>query len=156
MIFANNFYTKLKQQTEKEVLNKKGVFLEFQIYIITSQKKTQLLKKIFNKLIMNKNLKIQNPYPIRDFLWLEDLLDAIVLYIILKPRGIFNVSTSVGTSIGDLLNQGLKLKGLSTINFKKNDNYFSQLILDNTKIKKELGWIPKISINSGLTLMLKN
>jgi len=114
----------------------------------------QLIPRLINQLKNQKKLVQNNPLEIRDFVYIDDVADAIFKSSNYKPKGlkIYNVGSGKKISIMELINQVLKLyphgiilkKGkISELNKKKS-------LADISLIKKELKWIPETSIQKGL------
>ncbi len=91
----------------------------------------------------------------RDYLYVTDAIDGIIKMINHEGKGrIFNLSTSVGYSLNDLLtfirnkfNMPLKVKYVPTRNIDVSVN-----ILDNTRLRSETGWKPTIEIDRGISM----
>jgi UDP-glucose 4-epimerase len=94
----------------------------------------------------------------RDFIYLDDLLDAIVLAATVPNIGgeIFQVGTGVETSVIDLANRlaaKLKAAGWGTVDIEHRDPLpgdAKRNFADVTKAKRLLGWVPKTSLSEGL------
>jgi UDP-glucose 4-epimerase len=79
---------------------------------------------------------------VRDFVHVEDLADAFVKAMEVKP-GVFNI----GSGLGHSLNQIIALRGNVEVDYqpaRENDTHY--LIADITKARTVLGWEPKHSI----------
>jgi UDP-glucuronate decarboxylase len=90
-----------------------------------------------------------------DFVYVGDVAEAVYQSVINRLHGIYNVSSNTQTSIEELVAMLSKWKLQGSIEFlesKARDIVFSQL--DNTKLKKELGWMPKKSLEEGLEITL--
>lgn len=88
----------------------------------------------------------------RDFIFVGDVVEAILKTINKTPTGIFNVSTGKETTIAELYQHlaeisGSKLKPRSNKKAKGGDQR-SQL--SPALIKKELGWVATTSLHDGL------
>ena len=84
---------------------------------------------------------------VRDFTYVDDVVDAIVLSLESEKQGVFNVATGRGTSIKSLADicgvktKHVPLRSLDTV---------SNRILSNTLIDIELGWKPKTPLSDGI------
>lgn len=88
----------------------------------------------------------------RDFVYIDDIVDQILLIISSKVHGeVFNCGSGTNTSINELLALIRKLMG-KKIEPKRNPPQFepSQTLADISKAKKLLGWEPKIGLEEGL------
>ena len=88
----------------------------------------------------------------RDFVYLDDVVDANVLAIGSSHQGIFNVGTGIETSVNDLFAQLQRLTG----NFA-DPEYVPAMAgeqrrsaLDAARIARQLGWKPRTSLVDGL------
>lgn len=109
-------------------------------------------------IFINKILKEEKPIifgsgnQTRDFLYVDNAVEAAILAIKAKPGSIYNVGSNKETSIKNLL------KIISKILNKKIEPIFQpfqqgEVIrsrVDYSKIKKELGWQPKYNLEKGL------
>lgn len=108
-----------------------------------------------------KNIELGNLQPKRDFIYVDDVSNALYKLLEHKPKSrIYNLGTGKVYSIKEIAE--LFIKFLSRKSFKvfSKKNLIRKkerlhLKADTSKIKKELGWYPKISINKGIKLLLK-
>ncbi|MFN3550921.1 MAG: NAD-dependent epimerase/dehydratase family protein [Endomicrobiia bacterium] len=107
-----------------------------------------------HRMLENKEVNIfGDGEQMRDFVYVSDVVDANIKCILSKINfGIYNVATQKAVSVNELF------KILSKI-IKYNKKPFYQparkgelfkSYLDISKIKKELNWSPKVSLNDGL------
>ena len=89
---------------------------------------------------------------IRDFIYVEDLAAAHIAPLSLEGFHVFNVGTGEGTKVADLVNKIFDIVGyrvpIKDLGERAGDveaNYTSA-----EKIKKELGWQSKVSLEEGL------
>ena len=91
----------------------------------------------------------------RAFTYVTDIVDAIVAVLDNKKskNKIFNVGSGKTVSINKIIKL---MKVDKTINIPKRPGEPSQTFADISKIKKIIGWKPKIDIEKGITFMLQN
>jgi UDP-glucose 4-epimerase len=89
-------------------------------------------------------LKVRDDTPVRDFLSVNAVADAIVLLLNAPCQGIFNIGSGVGTSIRELALLALRVVGqqdrkiaVSQPTLRRSVN-----ILDITETRRRLGWSP--------------
>lgn len=109
---------------------------------------TRFIKKIKKreKIPIFNNLDVT-----RDFIYIDDVIDALILGI--DNYGVYNVGSGVETSIQDLLDTISKVirKKYKTVDMEQNIvNEINRVCLDINKIKINLGWEPKISLEDGI------
>ncbi|MHB8602975.1 MAG: NAD-dependent epimerase/dehydratase family protein [Nitrosotalea sp.] len=120
----------------------------------------QAIPRIIRQL-KSSNIIIQdNPDEVRDFVYVDDVVDAIVKAMQKKPSKlkIYNIGSGKGTTmmnatktIAKLFPKKITIKHgiISELNKKKSTS-------DISLIKTELGWRPKTTLIDGLRLTLKN
>jgi len=88
----------------------------------------------------------------RDYLFVEDIARANLLAIKKGDNKIFNIGTGVGTSVNQLFAILKKISGFSgkAKYMPKRLGELDRSILNAKKAKKELGWVPKFTIEEGL------
>jgi nucleoside-diphosphate-sugar epimerase len=89
----------------------------------------------------------------RDFVYISDVIDALLRGINANVTGIYNVGTGITVPIKVLARKIAKIMGLD-VTFVFNDSMrpgdFKVNMSDITKIKKRLGWRPKVKLEEGL------
>lgn len=107
----------------------------------------------------NKEIHLNDSRPKRDFIYIDDVVAAVEksIHIHENSFNIYNLGTGVSTSVKDVLDMLVKLSN------SKARVIFSEIvrkgevldtIADITKIKKELNWHPKVTIEEGLKLCI--
>jgi len=110
-----------------------------------------IIKQVLNK----RNIEFDNLKPTRDFSYIKDLIDALILIAKRGGNEIYNVGTGIETSIRKLSEliaelSGKKVKIKSVQDYKRNyRTEVTRSLADISKIKA-LGWKPKISLREGL------
>jgi len=156
--YADDIYSKSKLENEERVLCSGGVVTRFSNVIGNGMSKNNVLSEIFKQLSGKDPLTILNIKPIRDFIWIDDAVDAIVSLLQNDTSGIYNIGSGVETSINKLIEtvlyvseqHGRKIK--STI---KNPEY-SYCVLNLEQIKKVTGWKPKYTLSQSLKKILNS
>lgn len=105
------------------------------------------------RLLRSESVRINGDgYQTRDFVYLDDVVDANVLAVMSSRQGIFNVGTGIETSVNGLFARLQRLTG----NFV-NPEYAPAMtgeqrrsVLDADRIARELGWKPRTSLADGL------
>ena len=117
------------------------------------------VESIIIKQIITKNLiKIGNLSPKRDFIYIDDVINAFqIVSENLKGFNIYNVGSEKSYSIQEICNILKKLNGkkirIITDKTKLRKNDVKNIVSNCSKIKK-LGWKSNVSINEGLELTL--
>lgn len=87
----------------------------------------------------------------RDFIYVEDVADAIFRIAISDCTGIYNLSSNTGTSINqlmDILNEQQMIREVEYV--KSRSVKQERCVLNNRKIKKELDWVPLYTLHEGI------
>ncbi|PKP62144.1 NAD-dependent dehydratase [Candidatus Atribacteria bacterium HGW-Atribacteria-1] len=127
------------------------------------EESTRLIPYLTVSMLKNKKIKISSPYAVRDFIFIEDVIDAFIKIIDKKgriPTGtILNVGSGFDTKVIEVFEI---LKGM--VDYKINFNVEGfpresdklQVWRANTKkIQKTLGWRPKYNLENGLIKTVK-
>jgi UDP-glucose 4-epimerase len=114
-----------------------------------------IIFRIINQILKNHKIVLGNLQTKRDFLYISDFLSAIDLLLKTNLNGCqkFNIGYGQSLSIQDLCSKlfsisqkNLPLESDSTL-IRSND--IEELVCNNSKLK-QLGWIPKLTIDEGL------
>lgn len=119
----------------------------------------------FSKILANEPLQIfDSPYSVRDYLYIDDLIDAFKRIVEKPPKAgecrLFNVGSGVGYSLTAVLNLIEKVTG---VEIKKEylpssqipQNQASWSVISPALIREKLGWVPNITLEDGLRIMWK-
>ena len=149
-------YKKSKEECEKIILQYDGTILRmtnlYGPYMSTANVFSDIIKQLDNELIILNNIRA-----VRDFLWIDDAVEAIISAINKKPGGIYNVASGKSTSIEDIVKYFIKIYKVKHNNIlsvqKKKNELFSYI--DISKTKEVLDWHPNLSIETGIKKLLK-
>jgi UDP-glucose 4-epimerase len=98
---------------------------------------------------------------VRDFLWVEDLVDAIVRLIRYEPGPtgfrLFNVGTGQGTSLRNLVGMvGRALGREVEVTYAPSRSLdVTANVLDSSRLREATGWLPQVGLSDGITRMLR-
>ncbi len=157
-IAPKSAYAKTKQTCEKDVLNSGGTVLRLGNVYGRGMSKLNVISDIIKQIPGDGPLLINDTNPMRDFIWIEDVIIAYIAAINLCKTGIFNIGSGRGTSIGDLITQTLKQAGEENrpVKVKKKTTSRSCIVLDISETKRQLGWTPSVSLSEGLNRLLQD
>ncbi len=94
----------------------------------------------------------------RDYLYVHDLVDAIMLSMIHKESDYFNISSGVEVSnleVFEAVKNALN-SGQPAIFGPDRPGDVRRNVLDNKKAGQRLGWSPKVDINEGIKLTIQS
>ena len=124
------------------------------------QKGVSLFPTITRALLKSETLKIRTPWDANDFIYVDDVAEAIVLTIRKEiPSGVYNLGSGMATHVWRVCEELEKALGrtpeqaaiLKASNVKQAANFWA----DTSKIQTFLGWRAKISIEAGIRQYLK-
>ena len=125
-------------------------------YFVVEAFITQMLK---NKEVVN----FGNPEPVRNFLYIDDLVDLYISIFRSNNPEIFGKAYTIGPPNGITI---LELSDIiaEKLNWKGSINWYTREIRDgeiyylnstNKRITQDLGWKPKTTLNTGLNLTIE-
>jgi nucleoside-diphosphate-sugar epimerase len=163
IIQPHNTYTKSKSLAEElcKIYGEKfGINLiilrPFNIFG-SSLKNNFLISNILKSIKNNKSITIVNKNDKRDYLYIDDFVDAIIKMIDYDCNfEIFNVGSGKCISFEKLVNlfeqkSGKKVKKV----IKSSKVHIRKIQADITKINNKTGWRPKYSLEEGIEIILR-
>lgn len=120
----------------------------------------KLIPSIIKAVIKNESMKLTEGMQIRDYLYIDDLLDAYIKLSTndnIKPYEIFNVCSSKETTIRDIVREICEIANVDIDIFKFGEipyrkSEVMRFVGDNSKILNQVNWSPKYSLREGLKL----
>ena len=119
----------------------------------TGQGQDFLIPSIVKQALSNDKIEIMDTIPKRDFVYIDDVIDAICLTIGLEGFNIYNIGNGVSYSVLDVINNicsavGEKKQIIDKKQVRPNEVF--DVIADISKIKTDLNWEPKTSFEEGI------
>ena len=156
-VISSNEYANVKLKCEAIVDRVGGTSLRLANIFGPGMAPNSVISDILNQIPGEGPIVVRDKSKIRDFLWIEDVVNAITKAVMLQPGGILNLGSGRGVSIEVLAEQALNLAG------EKNRLVFSQakmdlsscLILDISQTRSKLKWSPEWDLHRGLSYLLK-
>jgi nucleoside-diphosphate-sugar epimerase len=102
----------------------------------------------------SKRIELFSTKPVRDFIYIKDLCEAIYQVIKSSPKKncqIFNLSYGEGVSIANIIDVLEEIEGPLNVKQTRSDMKDSTLILNTNKFKTTFQWNPRINIITGLS-----
>ena len=160
---AMDSYTRVKRQSEMAVLKlPAGIVVRPANIYGPGMSKNNVMSAILQQIPGMGELEVMDTNPVRDFIWVEDAAEGIVALALSNFKdgnecALFNLGTSVGTSIGSLAELALDIAGQPDrlVHAKYASDRQSSLILDFSDTTSACEWQPKTSLRQGLTYMLQ-
>ncbi|MBT3394990.1 NAD(P)-dependent oxidoreductase [archaeon] len=91
-------------------------------------------------------INLGNPYQKRDYIYIDDLVDAIDKSLDLNKFNIINIGTGTSYCVKELVKKITDKK----VNFSDLSMVESDIYADISKAKKLLSWVPKVSLEEGI------
>jgi UDP-glucose 4-epimerase len=157
-----SIYARIKKDSEEVILtNPKGIVLRLANIYGSGMSKDNVISDVIKKLRFDADIEIRDPSPIRDFIWVEDVAEGISS-IALSDQGkneksnVFNLSTGIGTSIGELARIVIDICGQSGKRIMSNNlnNTNSCIVLDSSHTEQIFGWKYRTSLRLGLSKLI--
>jgi len=154
-VTSNDLYSELKITSESIVLENNGVVLRLSNVYGKGMSKINVFSDIIRQ-INNDEVHLKSLKPVRDFISIDDVVNAFNKSIYYQGSGIFNIASGISVSIGDLASIFLEESGNIRCNITTNNDHeeFSKIIIDIKKAKNLLKWQPKITIKEGVRILL--
>lgn len=118
-----------------------------------------LIPKIIRQ-VMNPDIttiEVMDLRPKRDFIFIDDFLDAIRCSLNVEGFGIYNVGSGKSVSVEEIIIASMRLSGIHkpmvAVGEERKNEIFD-VYINHDKITRELGWVPKTSFETGLNRCL--
>src|SRR4029079_12448113 len=122
-------------------------------------KASSLVQKAITAINKNEVMVLSGLKTRRDFLYVDDLVELSIKIIDNFPNNynVYNVGYGVSYNIGDVAKRiALLLNKEIKIRYKKSkENEILDMTADISKVSKKFDWNPKIDLDSGLKLIVK-
>jgi dolichol-phosphate mannosyltransferase len=119
---------------------------------------TRLLPVLAVEGMAGKLPPLVSPGVARDFVYVDDVVEAYLLAA-KGPAGVYNLGTGKQTTIGDVVEMARRVLSISpepewqTMPDRSWDS--TLWVADSRKIRRELGWKPKVALEEGFTRLTR-
>ena len=154
---SSNIYSQVKLICEDLVLSKGGLCARLANVYGPDMADESVVSDILGQIPGEGDLKIRNDIPVRDFLWIEDAARGLADMTLGTEKGVFNLGSGTGTSIGRLAKLALEIADEAdrTVKVLQSSKKKSHLILDISSTTNAFGWSPQVSLANGLSMLLE-
>ena len=122
------------------------------------EESTRLIPYLIVSMLKNQKIKISSPYAVRDFIFIEDVIDAFIKIIDKKdqiPAGtILNVGSGFDAKVIEVFKMLKEIVGykmdFTVEGFPRESDVLRVWSADTEKIQKILGWRSKYNLEDGL------
>ena len=151
-VLITDTYSKSKLNCEKLFREENAVIARISNVYGNGMSAENIFNKIFSQLNC-ENINIWNDKPIRDFIWIDDAVTALVDMALGEKIGTYNVASGEEVSIKKLVCMILRasniIKKPNLLVSKPTDEY-SAIMLDITNTFNSFGWLPKTTLECGI------
>jgi UDP-glucose 4-epimerase len=152
---ANDIYTTSKLNNESLVTKSNGAVIRLANVLGPKMSTKNVLSEIFAQLDLEDDIYLRNGNPIRDFIWHEDVAEAVFVLLKNYKSGIYNVGSGIGTSIKEMAYLAMKASRKNrNIHFLETSETKSYNVLCIEKMHKLCNWVPKNSLHESINLLL--
>ena len=158
-VLATDVYSRSKLECEMLFDKNNGVIARISNLYGVGMSTENVFSKIIQQVRCAGEVKVWNDKPIRDFLWVDDAVDALVEMALGRAKGIYNVASGRAVSIGELIDAALLSSGVDkqyTRTLTKSADAYSAIFLDISDTFDSFGWAPKMKLEDGIKRLLNN
>ena len=137
---------------------KSTVFRLFSVYG-PGQDPRAIVPYLMQSILKNYTAEVLHPDSSRDFIYVRDAVEAFLKLIVSKASfSVFNVGTGEANTIKGLIEIVSQNMGKAvTYDCPENSRDLQQSVCaDIGRIKKDLGWLPKVGLREGIKMMADN
>lgn len=156
-VFFDDIYSQSKLECELLIKENGGVIARMSNLYGSGMSSDNVFSKIIDQVPCIDKIKIWNDKPVRDFLWVDDAVDALVKMALGKSKGIYNVASGNAVSINELIKTVLVISNLDKkckIDVTKPTNINSSIALDISDTFNSFGWKSKMKLEDGIKQLL--
>ena len=119
------------------------------------QNNSFLIPHIYKEINKGGDIELLSLKPIRDYIYIKDVVNAVKLILNSSFKGlkIYNLSTGIGTSVGELISiisnvigKEYKIKEIGD----PNQNKIQTAVGDNSLFKSDFNWKPEFNLRRGI------
>jgi nucleoside-diphosphate-sugar epimerase len=151
-VYPVDTYSQAKLENEKKFLNAGGSVVRLANVIGSGMAATNVLSDILAQLSVAGPVTVRNGRPIRDFIWVDDVVQALISLVQKQDPGIYNVGTGIGVSIKELAEMFITVAGKDQqeVNSMATSSGHSYNVVDIEKIKSTFGWSPTVTLSRSI------
>ena len=116
----------------------------------TTKKVPYLIPNLFRQAIEDKKMEVWNTSPVRDWVFIDDVVKVISNELPLSGGGTFNLGTGQGKSVGDVIKIISSLTGARFLDLHKPVEPPFNVVCDVDKLQKRIKYTPSTTLESGL------
>jgi UDP-glucose 4-epimerase len=147
-----SFYARAKLACEQVALGAGGAALRLGNLYGPGMSRRVVISDIVAQLGQPEALRVRDASPVRDFVHVQDAADGFLSIAETGVKGVYNLATGHGISVGNLARLVLSIAGENGRSVLETDpsGRISHLALDVRRIRAAAGWQPAIPLEDGL------
>lgn len=114
----------------------------------------RLIPSVIRGVLKGEKVECTHGHQVRDFIFVDDVADALVKMLVSSATGAFNVGSGRALSLRDVVSViGARLGGAELVRFGARPAPAGdpeRVVADVTRARNELGWQPSYSIEAGI------
>lgn len=148
-------YTKYKLEAEQGVLKHKNSIV---LRLANIYAKHMPGENVFNDILAQKSnniIKVRNQMAKRDYIFIDDVVNAIIELSLKNKTGIYNIASGKSSSVKEIID--IICTHLSKTNYKIESatNEEDSLAIDNSKLQNETNWCLNYPLEKGLEVLAR-
>ena len=125
------------------------------VYGATKLLRPDIVPSTIWSLIHNKSASVWTKKPKRDFIYVDDVIDAVLKLLKSDFSGTVNLGTGIGSTVGELCDHLEELSGIKIPDQDIKVSGHMEFYQDISLLKSIIDWEPKYSLKEGLTKTYK-
>ena len=109
-----------------------------------------LVPQLINEALIKGEIDVRNSKLVRDYIYVDDVSEAIVRALKSDYKGVLNLGTGKGYSVGEVAEAISGLTGAKVTYQEKKVWGPGSLVLDISRLERALNWGPRVSLGEGL------
>jgi len=123
------------------------------------QREEFLIPEIISQVQLGKEIRIRDLNPRRDYIYIDDLVDALVKALkISSGYNVLNIGSGISYSVGEIIDVIQRVSGTKIPVYSKQverEHEISDVYADIDQAKYILGWTPRYSLADGIAKQLQ-
>lgn len=158
-LLPDDIYSKSKLACELLILQNRGVIARMSNLYGPGMSDENVFSKILNQIPCTDSIKVWNDKPVRDFLWIDDAVDALVKMALGTAGGVYNVASGTAVSIKELVAIVFNASASNSkcyMEVTKPNNKESTIALDISATSSMFDWTPQMMLEDGIKQLLNH
>lgn len=117
----------------------------------------RLATSIIGRISRNEEVALKTPDSVRDYIFVEDVAEALLVTLEERVRGAINIGTGVGVTVREIAQTVAEIIGVPVLIAAPETvpDPYDFLVADSTRLRA-LGWRPRTSLAEGLRSLVRS